>query len=150
MEKEGLEITRRRLPHWRLEGSVYFITFRLLRGILSPDEREFARDHIIGGAPAYYQLLAVVVMPDHVHILLRPAEGIDLSRVTKGIKGASARVINRARGTRGSLWQDESWDRLVRDEEELRADLRYIFENPARAGLVSWDDPSLYPGWYAG
>ena len=77
-----------------------------------------------------------IVMPDHYHLLIRPKPAYDLSRVMKGIKGVSAKLINQSRGTNGSIWQDESHDRIMRDEEEALEKARYILENPVRAGLV--------------
>ena len=64
----------------------------------------------------------------------------------KGIKGVSARKLNQMRGTRGRIWQDEYFDRIVRDNGELLEKLRYMFHNPVERGLV--DDPSQYDGWY--
>src|SRR3954471_19771718 len=76
--------TRRRLPHWRLDGATYFITFRLLAPQLSPDEITIVRDHVVSGDGRFYDLLCVMVMPDHVHAAVAPREGYDLSRITKG------------------------------------------------------------------
>jgi hypothetical protein len=52
----------------------------------------------------------------------------------KGIKGASARELNRVSGRIGRVWQDESWDRIVRDVREFEEAVRYIVENPVQAG----------------
>ena len=146
MEDGDLHITRRRLPHWRLAGATYFITFRLLHGELSPGEIVLVIDHIRTGHGKFYDLLAVMVMPDHVHAMLSPNEGIDLSRIIKGMKGVSARILNQSRGTTGAVWQDECWDRIVRDDDERLGELNYMFENLVRKGLV--DDPSNWPGWW--
>ena len=146
MQEGDFSSTHRRLPHWRLDGATYFITFRLLRGELSPEEIGLVRDHIAGGGGRFYDLIAAMVMPDHVHAALTPVDGYDLSQIAKGIKGVSARLINERRGTRGTLWQDESWDRIVRDDDELRRELDYMFRNPLRAGLT--DDPWTWPGWW--
>ena len=86
-------------------------------------------------------------MPDHVHLLLKPEElepglWVDLSNIMKGIKGATARKINLALGTTGTVWQKETFDRLIRDEEELYQKWNYMFWNPKFAGLV--EDPDDY------
>jgi REP element-mobilizing transposase RayT len=138
--------TRRRLPHWRLEGAIYFVTFRLLARELSSDEIALVRDHVVTGDGRFYGLIAVMVMPDHVHAALQPFDGYDLSRITKGIKGASARMLNERRGTSGAAWQDESWDRIIRDHDELCRELDYMFENPRRKGLT--DDSWNWVGWW--
>ena len=48
----------------------------------------------------------------------------------------SARRINQLLGTDGAVWQDESWDRIIRDEEEMIEKLSYMMHNPVKAGLV--------------
>jgi hypothetical protein len=63
-----------------------------------------------------------------------------------GIKGASARKINQHRGTKGRIWQNESYDRIVRNGKEFDVKLKYMFNNPLKKRLT--DDPSNYAGWY--
>jgi REP element-mobilizing transposase RayT len=146
MSDPQLQIRQRNLPHWTLDGSTYFVTFRLAISPFDEAERRIVLSHICTGADKYYLLIAAVVMPDHVHILLHPNKGITLSRIMKGIKGASARLINEYRNTTGTVWQAESWDRIVRDADELEEKLQYMANNPIKAGLV--DDISRYVGWY--
>ncbi len=66
----------------------------------------------------------------------------------KGIKGVAARLLNQQQGTRGLVWQEESFDRIVRDQDELDQKLKYMLENPLRRDLVT--DPWEYDGWYYG
>jgi hypothetical protein len=63
-------------------------------------------------------------------------EYYSLSEIVKGIKGASARDINLVLGRRGPLWQDERWDRLLRNEHEYLEKYRYILYNPVKARLI--------------
>ncbi|MEZ5944225.1 MAG: transposase [Planctomycetaceae bacterium] len=146
MGEPHLHKRRRNLPHWTLEGCCYFITFRVAQGELTLPERMLVLDHIRDGDEQFYSLAATVVMPDHAHLLLRPRPSLTLSRILKGIKGVSARMVNRARGKRGSLWQDESWDRIVRDVAEFEEKYQYIANNPVSAGLVKHldDYPAVY------
>jgi len=71
------------------------------------------------------ELNAVVVMPDHVHMVFVPKidmqklEMFSLARITKAIKGASAHLINRELGRAGRVWQEESFDRVLRISEKL-------------------------------
>jgi thiamine-phosphate diphosphorylase len=141
-----VKITRRRLPHWTLDGSTYFVTFRVLHGELTESERQIVLEHIKSGSNKFYLLIAAVIMPDHAHILIQPKVGYDLSRIGKGIKGVSAQLLNVSRGSTGTIWQDESWDRIMRDQNELDEKLAYMFDNPARKGLA--EDGWLYPCWY--
>jgi REP element-mobilizing transposase RayT len=134
--------TRRRLPHWQLSGSTYFLTFRVQSDVLTMAERVAVLNHINAGHRKFYELFAAVVMPDHGHSLLKPNEGYDLQRIWKGLKGASARRVNELRKASGSVWQEESFDRIVRDAAEFDEKLIYIINNPVRAELVK--DPWEY------
>lgn len=146
MSEQELRIHSRNLPHWVVDGSVYFVTYRAAGREFQPEERQMLIEHLRSGESIYYNLLAAVVMPDHVHLLIQPAPRVTLSRITKRIKGKSARLINEYRGTRGKVWQDESWDRIVRDAEELEETLKYMAENPVKAGLAR--DALEYDGWH--
>jgi putative transposase len=131
-----LKMTRRNLPHIAIPGVAYHLTFRLPEGRLSQEEIRLVLEHLKAGDEKYYDLFAAVVMPNHVHALLQPRPGIEMARITKGIKGASARKINQGRGTKGSVWDEERFDRIVRDEEDLEVKVRYILNNPVKAGLA--------------
>lgn len=85
-----------------------------------------------------YALYAAIVMPDHVHMIATPHEEWALPRILRRVKGASARRVNTILNRTGSLWQDESFDRTIRDDEDLRAKAEYVLQNAARAGLGEW------------
>ena len=87
-------------------------------------------------------------MPDHVHLLftaLRDADGwtFALPEILRAIKGASARSINQLSGRTGPVWQDESFDHVLRGNESLRETVEYIRQNPVRKSLVQ--RPEDYP-----
>ena len=80
-------------------------------------------------------------MPDHVHLLftaLRDTDGwtFALPEILRAIKGSSARSINRLGERTGPVWQDESFDHVLRGGESLRRTVEYIRQNPVRTGLV--------------
>jgi REP element-mobilizing transposase RayT len=79
-----------------------------------------------------YALDAFVVMPNHVHALVSPHDGVDLNQITKAWKRVSAHLVNRLLDRKGTLWQEESWDHIVRDAGHLDRFRRYIEANPAR------------------
>jgi putative transposase len=82
-----------------------------------------------------YALLAYVIMPNHVHMLVQPRTA--MQRVTKGIKGVTARAANLLLGRVGRpFWQAESFDHWARTETESEKIGRYIENNPVKAGLV--------------
>ena len=145
-DQPHLRITRRRLPHWTIEGSIYFVTFRTVKGDLTPLERQIVFDQIVAGSGEYFRLFAAVVMPDHAHLVLQPNAEISFSRIMKGTKGASARKINVLKKQTGQVWQDESFDRIIRDDDEFMQKLEYIESNPVKAGLVT--SSTAYPHLY--
>lgn len=114
--------------------------------MLTQQEQNLMLEHVLQFDGTCYELIAAMVMPDHVHLLLTPMHGWTLSRITKGIKGVSARKINLLRGDRGQVWQRESYDRIVRSPLELKRKLEYMLNNPLKKGLT--DDTSTYHGWY--
>ena len=82
-----------------------------------------------------YELGGFVVMPNHVHLLIRPKEGFELSKIMQSIKSYSAKSINLNEARTGRLWQVESFDRIVRNDRELDRYERYVAENPVKANL---------------
>jgi REP element-mobilizing transposase RayT len=77
-----------------------------------------------------------VVMPDHGHALLWTTYPLTLSRAVQDIKWTSASSLNRARSTRGAVWQHQFWDRFVRHQKEFAGRFDYMHLNPVRRGLV--------------
>lgn len=87
-------------------------------------------------------------MPEHVHLLLTPLRDVTgdvfcLRDILKGIKGASAHRVNHLLGCSGPVWQEESFDHVVRSCESLQQKIEYIRQNPVRRGLVK--TPEEYP-----
>ena len=90
-------------------------------------------------------------MPNHVHVLLSPS--IPLPKLTKALKGYTAKRVNKILALTGNpFWQEESYDHLVRNAAEGERIQSYIEQNPVRAGLVR--EASAYrwssAGWPTG
>jgi REP element-mobilizing transposase RayT len=82
-----------------------------------------------------YVIDAFVLMPNHVHAVIIPAQGYDLSTILRGIKGVSANECNKLLARKSTFWMDESYDHIVRDVNELLVLHNYINSNPDKAGL---------------
>ena len=82
-----------------------------------------------------YCLHAWCVMPNHVHLLVTPLRGNALSRLVHGWKSFTARRINAARGSTGTVWATEYFDRKIRNERHFEDARFYIEQNPVKAGL---------------
>jgi REP element-mobilizing transposase RayT len=131
---------RRDLPHIQRYNAVYFVTFKTKRDLFLPRAaRTIALRHVLFEDGKRIELHAAVVMPNHVHLLFTALENecgepYSLAEIMKGIKGSSAYHINRLLGRRGQLWQDESFDRIMRSRE-FEWKFNHICANPVDAGL---------------
>jgi REP element-mobilizing transposase RayT len=135
----------RNLPHIQKSDTPHFVTFRTKGGfVLTPDAMGLVVAHCLHDNGKKLQMHAFVVMSNHVHLLftpLRNAAGASysLAEILRGIKGSSARSINKLLNRRGPVWQDESFDRVMRSGE-FGEKYDYIVLNPVSAGLCS--DPN--------
>ena len=116
-----------------------------------------------------YDLICYTIMPNHVHQVFTPIVARDSSRAMKGeeslpdsednldinvelqlpvvtnilrlIKGSTARECNKVLNRSGKFWQQESYDHVVRDNKELKRIVKYLLNNPVKAGLCErWED----------
>ena len=84
-----------------------------------------------------YRLHAWVVMPSHVHVLATPLHGYSLSSIVHSWKSFTAKEANRILGRSGAFWQEEYYDRAIRDETHFARATEYIEWNPVKAGLCA-------------
>ena len=81
-----------------------------------------------------WNVLAGVVMPDHMHWIVAPREDRELSvgDFATGFK----RLLRKALPSQAWQWQRGCFDRLLRFDEDLQSKWIYVQDNPVRAGLV--------------
>jgi REP element-mobilizing transposase RayT len=96
--------------------------------------------HFLNGKD--YRLITFCIMPNHVHLIFTLNENSrNIDKIMQSLKRFSARRINIVLNKTGSLWQAESYDHIVRDEDELYRIINYVVNNPVKAGLVeNWKD----------
>jgi len=91
-----------------------------------------------------------VIMPNHVHVMIELWEAT-LPGIIKSWKSFTGRMANRLLQREGPFWQEEYWDRFVREEGHFWRALRYIENNPVKAGLApeaaAWPYSSANPKW---
>jgi putative transposase len=97
--------------------------------------RETLASLLRGADGTSYHLDHFVIMPNHVHIVVKPKTGIPLRQITGSWKKHSARRINATLHQAGKLWQPESFDHIVRSVQQLDQYRRCIAENPSKANL---------------
>jgi REP element-mobilizing transposase RayT len=148
VERWAMTFYRRNLPHLQRDAKRHFVTFVTKdRRILPEWAHDIVLESIRHDDALRYNLDAAVVMPDHAHLILTPEidevrqRMMPLFEIMKAIKGASARKINQRLEQHGAIWQEESFDHVLRSAEDTSAKLLYVLENPVRRGLVSgWQE----------
>jgi Rad3-related DNA helicase len=177
----------RHLPHWRQDGTTYFVTFRLADSIPREKLHQWERDmaewlkknpepHTNEQKAEFHEMFTekfqrwldagvgecwlrrsemsamveealrhfdgeryvlghYVIMPNHVHAVVRPVQGHLLKEITHSWKSFTAHELNEILGRKGPLWQDESFDCIVRSTAQLDKIAFYLQENPQKAGL---------------
>ena len=85
-----------------------------------------------------YHLHAWCIMPNHVHVVAEMMAGHQLASVVHSWKSFTASTANRALGRTGPFWQVEYYDHINRGEGDYLHTLRYVAENPVKAGLKNW------------
>ncbi len=96
------------------------------------------RDALLHFDGERYYLSAWCVMPNHVHAVVRPKPRHSLSDILHAWKSFTAKEANRILNRRGQFWQPESYDHLICDEDDFQNQIRYVIENPTKAGLKAW------------
>ena len=91
------------------------------------------------------ELIAAVVMPDHVHFAAR-LQNTTLSSLMHSLKSFTSNKINGLLGREGVLWEPQYYDHAIRNDDELRECVNYCLQNPVRRGLVR--QFKEYPYWY--
>jgi REP element-mobilizing transposase RayT len=111
-------------------GAIFVAFCKLTRVAFPEAARDLVLQHCLFEHQKPIELHAAVVMPDHVHMLFTPLRDGDgwphaLQKILKLIKGTSARDINKLLGSSGPVWQDESFDHVLRSQESSREKLEY-------------------------
>ena len=114
-----------------------------------------------------YDLDCLTIMANHVHQVIEPLpaaagqvgnlihnrqvtnlshNGQDaippysVSKIMHSLKRYTGRQANLILRREGQFWQDESYDHVIRDDKEFERIIRYILNNPVKAGLAdSWE-----------
>lgn len=136
--------SRRRAGHdYARPGVLYFVTFctrlrrPLLGGAFDTGIQLSAAGRLVAEELGMLSRLCdcavdrSVVMPDHVHLIVRTGSK-PLGDVVRTLKSRSSRRVHVELGGAGPLWHRDYHDRVVRDGDELERIRRYVDENPKR------------------
>ena len=132
----------------------YFVTFitwqRRRLFVVEPYVRLFLKTLYSYRRQERFQLHAFVLMPEHVHLLLTPANDVTLERAIQFTKGGYSRAFGlEFRGR--EVWQRGFTDHRIRDAEDFARHREYIYQNPVKRRLVEnakeYRYSSAYPGF---
>jgi len=153
----------------RVPGGTYFFTVNLAdrKRCLLVEHVDVLRESFhVTRAARPFDMLAVVILPDHLHCIWRLPEGdADNAnrwaqiksgfprRLSAGERRSASRLSRRERG----IWQRRYWEHLVRDDDDLHRHVDYIHINPLKHGHVArvadwphssfhaWVERGVYP-----
>src|SRR5690348_8254467 len=138
------------MPNYRrvlVPGGTYFFTVNLQQRELS-----LLVDHIANLRAAFrtaraerpFELIAAVVLPDHLHCVWRLPEGdADYATPWRHIKSLFSRSLmvagsasRRANRCERGIWQRRFWEHCIHNERDLLAHIEYVHFNPVKHGYV--------------
>jgi REP element-mobilizing transposase RayT len=121
-------VKRQRLEKWMDRGhGACWLALPQIAGLVE--------NHLLAEDGDAYMLLGWTLMPNHVHIVAEFADDALVGKVVKAWKGAAAVLANETLERSGRFWFSDYWDRYIRDTAHLRNVIRYIDQNPVKAGL---------------
>jgi REP element-mobilizing transposase RayT len=140
-----------RLERVWAESPIFFVTactYDRERILASTDFHMISREVWANVDQLYgWRIGRYVVMPDHVHFFLAPAQSVRSLEYTVGKwKEWTAKYLRRRHDARMPLWQEEFFDHVLRSHEGYDEKWRYMLRNPVRAGLVKEERDWPYQG----
>ncbi len=136
----------KKLKHINLEGYAYFVTTNI-----------YHRQKIFSNSPiadivlsalfflrdkGYYRLYSFVIMPEHLHLIILPQNKKTVSQIMHSLKSYTAKKINNLLGRSEKIWQAGFYERIIRNQDDLREKAIYIENNPVRKKLA--EEPEKY------
>ncbi|MDR3304050.1 MAG: transposase [Treponema sp.] len=129
-----------RPPRILQKGATYHVASRIDHGAfaLGDDDvkRIFLAMVILAKKKFLFKLWNFSIMDNHIHFLIKPADGVSLSKIMQWLKCNFAKKWNKAHGTTGHLWGERFFSRIIEDAADFKQTSAYIDKNPVDAGLV--------------
>jgi putative transposase len=135
-----------------IEGATYHVTSRTNNKIRVFDNKLGRKIMLLTLEEAKskygFCLYNFCIMPTHIHLLIRPAEGSNLSKILQWIKTHSAKRWNYIHGSKDHMWGDRFYPQIIKDIRQYFYTFEYISQNPVKAGLCKepqdWKESGAY------
>ncbi len=141
-----------RKPRLTRQGATYHVTAKTNRGefIFEDDNiKELFCSVVDESRDRYdFRLTNYSVMTNHVHMLIEPLEGTELSRMLQWIFSVFACRYNKMTGQKGHVWYDRFKSKIVRTFLQWINTFNYITNNPVKAGLCHSPEKYFYSGMH--
>ena len=102
------------------------------------------RDYYLGYDKNVFEIEALSIMPNHIHILLKQND--NMSNVMRVLKGGAGHIVNKILGRKGAVWSRDYYDKAIRDEKHFFKTYEYIKYNAVKVGLSDADN-RFYGRW---
>jgi REP element-mobilizing transposase RayT len=102
-----------------------------------PEVANMVQDSLLKLDGSRYHLFSWVVMPNHLHSLMTRFEEHELSNILHSLKSFTAHKANKILCREGQFWIEDYYDRYIRSEDHFERTVKYIENNPVKAGLCS-------------
>ena len=96
---------------------------------------EIVKESLLRFDSVRYNLVSWVIMPNHVHFLIKPLNNFSVSVIIQRFKSFTSHEANKILQKSGRFWQVDYFDRYIRDYEHFEKTVNYIENNPVKAGL---------------
>jgi len=135
-----------------VEGATYHVTSRTNAKVMAFSEKLGRKIMLLMLSEAKekygFVLHNFCIMPNHIHLLITPEAGTNLSNILHWVKLTSSKSWNRTYNSSDHLWGGRFFSRVIKDPDDYLAVSEYIDQNPIKAGLVSnadeWDACGAY------
>ena len=134
-----------------LDGYSYYLTVvTYRRNPILIENIELLRESFLYSKQKYqFTIEAIIVLPDHFHMIITPNYAKDYPNIIKAIKFYFSKHCNEkyykhiqqslSRDKRGlkPIWQKRYYEHTIRDEKDMKEKIEYIYNNPIKHGYVS-------------
>jgi len=111
---------------------------------------ELVQESLLHFDAVRYKLIAWVIMPNHIHFLIKPTNNHPLSEIMKNFKSYTAHEANKILRRSGRFWQEDYFDRYIRNYEHFIKTVDYIENNPVKARLCEKRSDWIYSSAFKG
>ncbi len=137
-----------RKPRYLIVGAEYHVTAKINRGEFALEPKEIKEMFLQTVKRAKekhsFKLKNFVIMGNHIHLLIKPGKGENLSEIMQWILGVFAKRYNKHYNLKGHVWYDRFKSKIIESFQQLISTFEYICNNPVKAEIVESVEEYLY------